>query len=124
MIKEVISAFPNIRTVATTLRVARSASVNGWGALCYHDGEFFEVMPRDVEIFDRVGGGDSFASGFIYGLLSGKPAEWALACGGTRRARHVHPRRHDNGHAAGSAARDAGRERQNRKMRDDSSRSL
>jgi 2-dehydro-3-deoxygluconokinase len=81
MIGEVIAAFPNIRTVATTLRLARSASVNGWGALCYHDGEFFEVLPRDVEIFDRVGGGDSFASGFIYGLLQEKPADWALACG-------------------------------------------
>lgn len=81
MIHEVVAAFPNIRTVATTLRVARSASVNGWGALCYHDGEFFEVAPRDVEIFDRVGGGDSFASGFLYGLLSGKPADWALQCG-------------------------------------------
>lgn len=81
MIKDVIAAFPNIRTIATTLRVARSASVNGWGALCYHDGEFFEVPPRDVEIFDRVGGGDSFASGFIYGLLSGQSPDWALNCG-------------------------------------------
>ena len=81
MIREVVKAFPNIHTVATTLRVARSASVNGWGALCYHEGEFFEVLPREVEIFDRVGGGDSFASGFIYGLLGGKPADWALACG-------------------------------------------
>ncbi|HYP75055.1 MAG TPA: sugar kinase [Polyangiaceae bacterium] len=81
MIEEVIATFPNIRTVATTLRVARSASVNGWGALCYHEGEFFEVPPQDLQIFDRVGGGDSFASGFIYGLLSGKSAEWALGCG-------------------------------------------
>jgi 2-dehydro-3-deoxygluconokinase len=81
MIGEVVAAFPNIRTVATTLRLARSASVNGWGALCYHEGDFFEVTPRDVEIFDRVGGGDSFASGFIYGLLNDKPADWALACG-------------------------------------------
>ncbi len=81
MINEVVATFPNIRSVATTLRVARSASVNGWGALCYHEGEFFEVTSRDVEIFDRVGGGDSFASGFIYGLLSGKSADWALACG-------------------------------------------
>jgi 2-dehydro-3-deoxygluconokinase len=81
MIGEVVAAFPNIRTVATTLRIARSASVNSWGALCYHEGEFFEVTPRDIEIFDRVGGGDSFASGFIYGLLSGKTADFALACG-------------------------------------------
>lgn len=81
MIEKVVIEFPNVSTVATTLRTARSASVNGWGALCYHDGEFFEVTQRDVEIFDRVGGGDSFASGFIFGLLDGRGAEWALSCG-------------------------------------------
>jgi 2-dehydro-3-deoxygluconokinase len=81
MIKQVVAAFPNITTVATTLRTARSASVNGWGAICYHDGQFFEVPQRDIEILDRVGGGDSFASGFIYGLLAGKDPQWALECG-------------------------------------------
>ncbi len=81
MIERVVKEYPNVNTVATTLRTARSASVNGWGAICYHEGEFFEVPQRDVEIFDRVGGGDSFASGFIYGLLSDKGAQWALACG-------------------------------------------
>ena len=55
--------------------------MNGWGAIAYHEGQFHEVPARDVEILDRVGGGDSFASGFIYGLLSGKEAAWALACG-------------------------------------------
>jgi len=81
MIASVIEAFPNITTIATTLRTARSASVNGWGAIGYHEGEFHEVAQRDVEIFDRVGGGDSFASGFLYGLLTGKDARWALECG-------------------------------------------
>jgi 2-dehydro-3-deoxygluconokinase len=81
MIKQVVAAFPNIKTVATTLRTARSASVNGWGAIAYHDGHFFEVPQRDVEILDRVGGGDSFASGLIYGLLGGKDPQWALECG-------------------------------------------
>jgi len=81
MIAEVVAAFPNITTVATTLRTARSASVNGWGAICYHRGELFEVAQRDIEILDRVGGGDSFASGFIYGLLAGNGAAWALECG-------------------------------------------
>ena len=81
MIGAVVSVYPNITTVATTLRTARSASVNGWGAICYHEGEFFEVSQRDIEIFDRVGGGDSFASGLIYGLLAGKGARWALECG-------------------------------------------
>lgn len=81
MIAEVLDEFPNVTTIATTLRTARSASVNGWGAICYHAGQFFEVPQREVEILDRVGGGDSFASGFIYGLLSGKDPQWALSCG-------------------------------------------
>jgi 2-dehydro-3-deoxygluconokinase len=81
MIGDVVRAFPNIVSVATTLRSARSASVNGWGAIAYHEGRFHEVEQRDVEIFDRVGGGDSFASGYIYGLLREKGADFALACG-------------------------------------------
>jgi 2-dehydro-3-deoxygluconokinase len=81
MIGSVVQAYPNITTVATTLRTARSASVNGWGAICYHEGQFYEVPQTDVEIMDRVGGGDSFASGLIYGLLSGKDPQWALECG-------------------------------------------
>ncbi len=82
MIGTVVAAFPNIQIVATTLRTARSASVNGWGAIAYGDGEFHEVPQRDVEILDRVGGGDSFASGLIYGLLVGdKDLPWALRCG-------------------------------------------
>ena len=68
MIGSVVQAYPNITTVATTLRTARSASVNGWGAICYHEGQFYEVPQTDVEIMDRVGGGDSFASGLIYGF--------------------------------------------------------
>jgi 2-dehydro-3-deoxygluconokinase len=81
MIAAVVAAYPNLTTVATTLRTARSASANGWGAICYHQGTFHEIAQREVEILDRVGGGDSFASGFIYGLLAGKDPAWALACG-------------------------------------------
>jgi 2-dehydro-3-deoxygluconokinase len=80
-IAAVVAEFPNITTVATTLRTARSANVNGWGAICWHRGEFYEVAQRDVEILDRVGGGDSFASGFIYGLLTGRGAKFSLECG-------------------------------------------
>ena len=68
------------------LRTGRSASVNGWGAIAYHDGELYEVAQRDVEIFDRIGAGDSFASGFLYGLLNGKGGAWALECGVAHRA--------------------------------------
>jgi len=81
MIQEVVATFPNITTIATSLRTAKSASVNGWGGILYHQGEFYEVAQREVEILDRVGGGDSFASGIIYGLLAGKGPQFALECG-------------------------------------------
>ncbi len=67
--------------IATTLRTARSATENDWGAIALHEGKVFIVPQRPLEILDRVGGGDSFASGLIYGLLAGKGASWALQCG-------------------------------------------
>ena len=81
MIEKVTDAFPNITAVATTLRTARSASTNGWGAICSFAGELFEAPQTDIDICDRVGGGDSFASGFICGLLEDRGPEWALRCG-------------------------------------------
>jgi 2-dehydro-3-deoxygluconokinase len=81
MIENVVKVFP-FKVVATTLRKAKTASRNDWGAICYQDGEFFEATNReDLEIYDRVGGGDSFASGLIYGFLTGKPASWSVECG-------------------------------------------
>ncbi len=72
MITRVVDEFPNFKAVATTLRDVHSAGINDWGAILYTDGEFFEATHRPrLEIFDRVGGGDSFASGLIYGLLEG-----------------------------------------------------
>jgi len=77
MIEQVTNEFPNFKVVATTLRNAKTASVNDWGAIIYADGEFHDATLRtDLEIYDRVGGGDSFASGLIYALMEGKtPAE-------------------------------------------------
>jgi 2-dehydro-3-deoxygluconokinase len=77
MIGEAVKAFPNFAAVATTLRNAKTATVNDWGSILYHDGSFHRAIERrNLEIFDRVGGGDSFASGLIYGFLAGKtPAE-------------------------------------------------
>lgn len=72
---------------AVTLRKATTASRNDWGAVCYDGVEFFESTQRaDLEILDRVGGGDSFASGLIYGLLAGKGTQWALECGAAHAA--------------------------------------
>ncbi|MFG2060957.1 sugar kinase [Micromonospora sp. NPDC048871] len=70
MIEEVTKEFDNFRVVATTLRTVRSATVNDWGAIAWAGGRFVEATHRPgLEIMDRVGGGDSFASGLIYGLL-------------------------------------------------------
>ena len=81
MIQAVVKEFP-FRIVATTLRTAHSATRNDWGAICYSGGTFYEARRREgLEIFDRVGGGDSFASGLIYGFLSGQGPQWAVECG-------------------------------------------
>jgi 2-dehydro-3-deoxygluconokinase len=70
MIETAVATYPNLKAVAATLRGAKSATINDWGAICWCDGEFHAATERpDLEIFDRVGGGDSFASGFIYGLM-------------------------------------------------------
>ena len=82
MIEKAVGEFPNFKVVATTLRNAKTASINDWGAICYANGEFYEAPVReDLEIFDRVGGGDSFASGLIYGFLTGRGPQWAVECG-------------------------------------------
>ena len=82
MIETAVGEFPNFQVVATTLRSARTASINDWGAICWAGGEFFLAPTREaLEIWDRVGGGDSFASGLIYGLLTGRGPQWAVECG-------------------------------------------
>jgi 2-dehydro-3-deoxygluconokinase len=82
MMKKVQAEFPNLSVVAVTLRTARSASRNDWGAMALADGAIYEANTRkDLEIYDRVGGGDSFASGLIYGLLEGREIGWAVECG-------------------------------------------
>jgi len=81
MLKDVAAAYPNLKLVATTLRTAHTATRNAWGAMALYENVIVLVPQRDIEILDRVGGGDSFASGLIYGLLAGKPVEWAVRCG-------------------------------------------
>ncbi|HVJ07471.1 MAG TPA: sugar kinase [Acidisarcina sp.] len=81
MLREVAAAYPNLKIIATTLRTARTASRNAWGAMALYKGDVVHVPQREVDILDRVGGGDSFASGLIYGYLAGKPARWAVECG-------------------------------------------
>ncbi len=82
MIEVVRKTYPNFQVVATTLRNARTASVNDWGAVCSLGDDFFVAPVREnLAILDRVGGGDSFASGLIYGFLSGQGPQFAVDCG-------------------------------------------
>lgn len=82
MIERAVGQFPNFKVVATTLRNAKTATVNDWGAVCYADGELYKAVSREnLEIFDRVGGGDSFASGLIYGFLTERGSQYAVECG-------------------------------------------
>jgi 2-dehydro-3-deoxygluconokinase len=81
MLREVAAAYPNLKLIASTLRTAHTASRNAWGAIALYEDKIVLVPQREIDIYDRVGGGDSFASGLIYGLLAGRPIDWALGCG-------------------------------------------
>ncbi|HYJ92456.1 MAG TPA: sugar kinase [Pyrinomonadaceae bacterium] len=82
MIRKAVADYPNFEVVATTLRNAKTASINDWGAVCFTEGKLYQATLRDdLEIFDRVGGGDSFASGLIYGFLIGESPQFAVNCG-------------------------------------------
>jgi len=83
MIEAATATFPNLSVVATTLRAVRTATVNDWGAIAWsEDSGLVEATHRPgLEILDRVGGGDSFASGLIYGLLSGVDLQTAVEYG-------------------------------------------
>jgi len=81
MLREVAAAYPNLKLIASTLRTAQSASRNAWGAIALYEDKIVHVPQRDIDILDRVGGGDSFASGLIYGMLAAKGIDWAVRCG-------------------------------------------
>jgi len=82
MIAQATAEFPNFKATGTTLRTVKTATVNDWGAICWSNGEFYEATHREgLEIMDRVGGGDSFASGFIYGMMELGSAQQAVEYG-------------------------------------------
>lgn len=81
MMRRVAREF-SVPVIGTTLREAITATRNHWGAICYVDGEFYEATPRtELEIYDRVGGGDGFVSGMAYGFLTGQSPQWCVECG-------------------------------------------
>ena len=86
MIEKAVSIYPNFKAVATTLRAVKSATVNDWSAICWYQGRLHESVARPgLEIYDRVGGGDSFASGLVYGFMkygdAGRAVEYGAAHG-------------------------------------------
>ena len=82
MIEAAVKTFPNFKATATTLRTAKTATVNDWAAIAWMGGKFYESRNYpDLEILDRVGGGDSFASGFIYGLMTAGDPQMAVDFG-------------------------------------------
>ncbi|MDR1708979.1 MAG: sugar kinase [Candidatus Accumulibacter sp.] len=81
MIDKVIGKHPQIKVVATTLREVRSTNRHGWSAVTWADGKTYAAPTAELDVYDRIGGGDGFASGFFYGLLSGETPEEALKLG-------------------------------------------
>jgi 2-dehydro-3-deoxygluconokinase len=86
MLRRVAATYPNLHAIAMTQRTAESSCTHRWGAVALVGGEFVSVEARSIDILDRIGGGDSFAAGFLYGLLEDRGAAWALACGVARGA--------------------------------------
>lgn len=81
MIKSVVTKYPHVKGVATTLREVHSTNRHSWGAVAWVNGTNFVSPTCDLDVLDRVGGGDGFASGFIYGLLSGETPDEAVKLG-------------------------------------------
>lgn len=82
MIERAVKEFPNFKACATTLRAVKSATVNDWSAICWYDDAFHKAMDmNDLIIYDRVGGGDSFASGLAYGFLTYNDGQKAVEYG-------------------------------------------
>ena len=81
MIERVREEFPRLKVIATTLREVRSANEHRWSAVAWIDGQVLVAPTCELQVLDRVGGGDGFAAGLFYGLLAGEPAEEALRLG-------------------------------------------
>jgi 2-dehydro-3-deoxygluconokinase len=81
MIEKVVAKHPRVKVVATTLRECHSTNRHSWSAVAWVDGKTFTAPSTELEVYDRVGGGDGFAAGLIYGLLSGEPPEDAVKLG-------------------------------------------
>jgi len=81
MIETVVQRYPNVKVVATTLREVHSSNRHSWSAVAWINSKAYQAPTCELDVYDRVGGGDGFASGFFYGLLTGEPPEEAVRLG-------------------------------------------
>ena len=81
MIGRVTALYPQVKVVATTLREVHSTNRHSWGAVAWIDGQTTVAPTCELDVYDRIGGGDGFAAGLIYGLLAGEPAQMAVNLG-------------------------------------------
>jgi len=81
MIDRVVKKLPQAKVVATTLREVHTTNRHSWSAVAWVSGNAYTAPTAELDVYDRVGGGDGFAAGFFYGLLSGEPPEEALKLG-------------------------------------------
>ena len=81
MIDQVVKQHPQVKIVATTLREVHSTNRHSWSAVAWINGKTFQAPTAELDVLDRVGGGDGYAAGFIYGILSGKAPQEAVNLG-------------------------------------------
>jgi 2-dehydro-3-deoxygluconokinase len=82
MFECVLAAYPHVKLLAMSLRTAKTATRNDWGGACYYQGSLYSAtLRKDLEIYDRIGGGDSFAAGLIFGFMTDRGPQWAVECG-------------------------------------------
>ena len=105
MIDNVVKKHPQAKVVATTLREVHSTNRHSWSAVAWIDGKTYTAPTAELDVLDRVGGGDGFAAGFIYGLLTGEDAGRGRQAGmGAWRAADHLPRRHNHGNRGSGAS--------------------
>jgi 2-dehydro-3-deoxygluconokinase len=81
MMEEVTKKLPNVKAVATTLREVHSTNRHSWSAVLWLEGKTYQAKTMELDVIDRIGGGDGFASGLFYGLLNGKDPQTSLNLG-------------------------------------------
>ena len=80
--EKMMNEFPNLKIIVSTLREVHSARLHDLSGVCFYKNQIYKAKDyKNIEVFDRIGSGDGFASGFIYGLLAGKDAQYSLECG-------------------------------------------